>query len=482
MIPPINTPSLWDTLPATVISQEICRLLRPQDKCSLSMVNKRTYELYLQSVERVDILWPYEYKKIPETVPADILLKAVSRYQHLRDISFGKITNNYVFGRRVDQFDENSEKFLMPLVNYLNQNPHPWLNVKKITFYDIRFHGRDKNELNTLCLNAFCHFNVTDLNIDFESYFSYDSSCLSKLQPLLDSLSNLESFCIRGSSYTRKLSLDKQSRLTTAQFKFYSGSTETLTSLKQCTQLENLVIDNITYPGRIEEASNIYSLWTTKNLWPNLKRLVFGEFIKTDNDLFNLTLQLPNLEYLEIKFMDVISKVGMEHLGKNCKKLKYLHLYHGNGTDETIGELTRHLPDLEVLTYNSASKITGNGISEIAKNCPKLRALSFIYCKNIDEAGIQSLEQCQQLCSIKLMGITFPMPALRSLVAKLPHLVNVTIRKRSEAQEHADDADFDDYEEFDRFERDFPHLSNGPWDLYDQRMHLKDRVQFLPFI
>jgi hypothetical protein len=276
-------------------------------------------------------------------------------------------------------------------------------SVKTILFTEISsgiyYCKENTRYINRQLLSSIGHHALESVRI--EAYYKGTILSGNEIQPLLNNSPNLKKFTYHGDLYEFfekrvVLSFENQLQLSKAKFVRWVYTPETITSLKNCKKLEQLIIrsEGISYKDKIK------AILINDHPW-DLKRLEL-EHIAPDNDqeLYDLTRRVPGLEMLDMK-LNGISEDGMEIIGNNCPKLKALRFRDAGLTNPGLEKLTRQLPDLEVISIKGACKITEEGIAAIAKNCKKLRFLEIVGHKmnksDIDVAINALIENCPDL-------------------------------------------------------------------------------------
>lgn len=111
---------------------------------------------------------------------------------------------------------------------------------------------------------------------------------------------------------------------------------------------------------------------------PNLTTLRLNDCDITDESLFALSQNCPQLLSLNVAYCSAITNAGVVALSQGCRQLMYLNL-------------------------SDCEKITDNGVIALAQGCPQLTSLYLQCCENITDAGVIALAQgCPQLLSFEL--------------------------------------------------------------------------------
>ncbi|MBX9744740.1 MAG: hypothetical protein K2X08_05965, partial [Chlamydiales bacterium] len=306
--------NLLSLLPNELIAK-ISEYADSKTKKELSMVDRRTHEVVLDTVRSIRVFPPsrFLYQSYPSDIPEDILARVIRRYPTLESITFGPSKNWSGSG----EFGAKEVPYLKSLISYLESDPeiHPLSSVKKINCREITqdmFGDFDKakaKKLNTRFLSAIGHEGLEKVKV--KAYHIGSILTGTEIQPVLTNSPNLKTFVFDGfqSDQTVSLSFASLPQLSKVKLLSWKGHPSTIESLRHCEELEELVIDYRTY-----SSDEIQAILFGEHPW-NLKRLELkGIAPRNDVELDALTRKLSNLECLGINLQS-ISDDGMELLG-----------------------------------------------------------------------------------------------------------------------------------------------------------------------
>jgi len=366
-------------LPAELIAR-IGDFVDSDTKRALSMINRRIRSVLLNAVKCVEVgpckdLVTKKLKK-PSVASKDILVNVIKRYSRLETIVFG--SPRWCRG----EFGHKEFLHLTALIAHFQSDSGQsrLSSIKKIKFQEIKHTTFTKDErleakrLNNTFLSSICHKGLESMTIKTRGMFSILSQDV--IQQALEKAPNLKIFAFNGfqSAQRMNLSFAVQTKLLKAKFVGWLGTASTVTSLKACKQLKELVI---VYRNWTDPDAEITGVLASDHPW-NLKRLELGNLIvRNDAELDAITRRLPNLECLSINHLQKISDDGMKKIGHNCQKLKILKFGNQNLTNAGINRLTKHLSKLEMIDIDDAAYITNEGVASVARNCKKLQFIRF---------------------------------------------------------------------------------------------------------
>jgi hypothetical protein len=445
--------NLLNLLP-DVLAVKITEYIPPGEKKEFSVVDRRIYKVFLDSVRSLRLFsppptWTLNFVKQVH-VPEDILVRAFSRYPKLREMTFGPSKNSC----GGDEFGISEAPYLRRLIAFLEESQGKRLlsSVKKIRYREIKQQSfeehslKEAKEINRLFLSSIGHIGLERVSIQ-----AYDRGTLTgtEIQPLLNKSPHLKTFVFNGlkSDQIVSLSFANQTQLSKVKLLHWKGPSSTLESLRSCQGLEELVI--VFY----YRAMGYFLL--EEHPW-KLKRLeLIGMTVTNDAVLDALTKRLPYLEYLHLEFSvdHAISDEGMELLGRNCPRLKFLKFDNENLSNSGLDRLTQQLPHLEVLTLDQATNVTEEGIAAIARNCRYLRSLTVSDHQKIEKSGIDALRECRDLRALEFSdGDPISLEGLHQLVEQRPQLQYVNIEFSGNEEEQITE-----------FYRTFPRIKKLPY-------------------
>lgn len=395
--------NVYNLLPNELIAR-ISYFADPKTNIALSCVDRRTHAIILNTSSSIEVSPRSKFpnKSHPSDIPEDILVKVIFRYQNLKEIEFRK-------------FGPQEVPYLKMLISCLNthEDAPPLATLKKLDFKEISYLTYDQNfnkfqakELNRNFLVAMGHRNLEIVKIKSDHIGSLLTR--TEIQPMLDNTPNLKSFMYNGfqSDQSVDLSFENLTQLTKVKLRHWIGSFSTIDSLKHCQKLKELIIDHESWSQvelRRYPSKEIKAILTKNHSW-DLKRLELKQIIiKTDDELHAITRQLQNLEILHLDELHGISDDGMETLGKNCQHLKILKFSNKDLTNHGLALLAENIPDLEIISFQRAHKITEEGVASIAHSCHNLRFVSITHSKQIKKSGFDALSvNCPLLKAIRL--------------------------------------------------------------------------------
>ncbi len=397
-------------------------------KESFALVDHRTHQAFLDAARCIRISPPFcfSHESHPSDIPEDILVHVIRRYRNLKKMTFGPPKN-----WNGSNFTSKEAPYLQALISYLESHPdkHPLSSVKKIICREITYNiaedftGEKAKALNKQFLCALSHPDLEKVSV--KAHHAGSVLTGDEIQPVLTRSSHLKTFVFDGfqSSQTVSLSFANQSRLSKVKLLHWRGTASTIESLKECKDLEELVID---YEGH--SPREIIAAFLKKHPW-NLKHLHLNQVpLQSDQELATMLQQFPKLESLSIKF-EHISDEGMEQLGRNCRHLKALQLTNENLTNSGLARLTQHLPHLKTIHLTRAYTITEEGLTALAQNCKDLRLVNMINYKRIGQSGIHALiENCPALKGVEFsFGGPLSFEAMEQLVEQCPQVRYVSL-------------------------------------------------------
>ncbi|XP_058757965.1 F-box/LRR-repeat protein 3-like [Vicia villosa] len=169
--------------------------------------------------------------------------------------------------------------------------------------------------------------------------------------------------------------------------------------IKNCHSLGEITMESIyTTKGESIKVSDILKDFDAN---PQLKFLhLCSNSLINDETLILLASVFPNLQFLNLRFCDNISKRGICQVLSTCCKLKHLDLscsYNMRGL-----KMNFVVHQLEVLDL-SYSNVNDKTLYQISKSCCGLLQLVLIMCDYVTEKGVMRVvENCTQLKKICL--------------------------------------------------------------------------------
>jgi len=107
----------------------------------------------------------------------------------------------------------------------------------------------------------------------------------------------------------------------------------------------------------------------------------------------------------------------LEQLSVNCPNLKFLDLASCSKiTDRGVTHLARNCPKLRKLVLNKCTRVSHRGIVEIARNCKKLRLLDLTGTRYCEESLDMLLENCHKLQCISLFNTPMDVASVQNLL------------------------------------------------------------------
>lgn len=93
------------------------------------------------------------------------------------------------------------------------------------------------------------------------------------------------------------------------------------------------------------------------------------------------------LRELNIANANNVTDDGIAALARGCKRMEKLDLsWNSRVTDWSVTKAARAMPKLTEISL-SETKVTDNGVLELASNCPKLRAIHLARCSDVSNDG-----------------------------------------------------------------------------------------------
>lgn len=383
-------------------------------KRTLSKLDKRTYALVMNITKWIRVFPPDGW--VNRGYSPDILVEEISRYPNLEKITFGSDKKCPA----LVEFQMREAHFLAALITHLNCR-----SIKNVAFRAIsndRQLGAPGEEqakaFNQKILNFLCHEGLEKIRVEANNRGSI--SIQNEMQTSLQKSPHLKSFVFDGfrSPLPVSLSFANHSQLSKVKLLHWRGSAATVGSLRECKQLEELVIEceeqsaSTAIAGIVKEADS----------W-NLKRLeLIGVSPQNDAELNAMTQRFPHLECLNIDLYNV-SDNGIEQIGINCPKLKILKFSNKNLTDIGLTKLVQRLPLLEVLCIKGHYEISDVGVVAIALNCPQLRVIQIHFLKSMGKSAFDALAKyCPNLKAINFGYGGISLEGLPRLVPRLRYV------------------------------------------------------------
>lgn len=111
---------------------------------------------------------------------------------------------------------------------------------------------------------------------------------------------------------------------------------------------------------------------------------------------------LTDLEHLNLAQVKNLDSYSVTEIVKNCKKLRYLNLFSCITISVSAIKEIEKLVDLKYLNLENLINVDGDSISGIAKNCRGLKHLNIKSCRNVSENGINDLSKLDKLEHLNL--------------------------------------------------------------------------------
>lgn len=439
--------NLFGLLPNNII-EKISEYTDRQTKNELSLVDRRTNAVVL-GTKRCLNAFPSNFQNLsqchPSNFPEDVLVKVIRRHSSLKMITFGSV-----------EFRVIELPYIQSLISYLENDHEKTLlsSIKKIKCGEITYdylrgfelaHAKD---LKKRFFSAIGNKGLENIRINV---CRNDSITGTDIQPVLINSPNLKTFVFYGTQSDQFVSLSfaSQPHLSKVKLLYWKGLHSTIESLRNCKELEELVID-----CRLDNSENIKAILLEPHPW-NLKRLELeGIDPQNDSELDAITQKLPKLECLSIN-LESISDSGMELLGRNCPNLKILQFNNKNLTDSGLSRLTTHLPHLEIISVDVAYKITQDGIAALARNCKNLKFVQIANGKKIGTSGFDPL--VKNCLNLKVLGFSYFGPAsleaMYRMAEQIPNLRYIQLYSMREIPKG----------QIEEFYQHFPHIKEIPF-------------------
>jgi hypothetical protein len=450
--------NLFDLLPNELIAK-ISDYADSKTKRVLSLLDRRINAIVLDAVKCIRVFPPYcsSYGSHPSDIPQDILVKVIGRYPKLEQIILGPPKHRNGIG----EFGVKELPYIQSLISHLESDSgkNQLSSVKRIQYREITqdwLRGLDKEkakELNRVLLNSLGHRGLE--NVRIKAYHNGSILTETEIQPILNKSPDLKTFIFDGlqSSQTVSLSFANQTQLTKVKLLHWNGDASTVDSLKNCKELEELIINYGEY-----SSGKITAILSANHPWKLTHLELKGVDRLNDAELDAITKNLPSLECLNITLKGITDE-GMELLGRNCPNLKALKFSNESLTNSGLDRLTQYLPHLETISFELAYNITEDGIAAIAKNCKNLRLIQVIHYDKIEKSGIDALSaNCQDLKVVNFShGGSISLDGLYQLVAQKPELQYVELNNVRDIEE---EKIVEFYQAFPQFIKKIPYISS----------------------
>lgn len=124
----------------------------------------------------------------------------------------------------------------------------------------------------------------------------------------------------------------------------------------------------------------------------------------TDEDLFIITSQCPQLLFFYLRRCPLITDLGVSYIANNCSSLRELSMSDCTSiTDMGMRELAKLRENLRYLSVAKCEKVSDDGVIHIARNCSKLRYLNVRGCETVSDLGLEFLvRNCPRLRSLDI--------------------------------------------------------------------------------
>jgi hypothetical protein len=144
---------------------------------------------------------------------------------------------------------------------------------------------------------------------------------------------------------------------------------------------------------------------------PNIRSLRIFDTKISDDGIAMVTDRCPDLSQLsfgEYSFHPKYIKGScLTSVARNCKKLKFLHVFCDEINNESLSAVGKHLKDLTDLSLGDCRHCTAAGVLEVAKNCHSLLRLSVKNCDSIGDEELRQIKEClPYLKTLELPGNT----------------------------------------------------------------------------
>jgi F-box/leucine-rich repeat protein 2/20 len=190
--------------------------------------------------------------------------------------------------------------------------------------------------------------------------------------------------------------------------------------LRNCPKLNEVRMENtsmgkgsVKYPSTITVYPHLKSLCLAHNIWLG------------DEDVNVFASVFPNLQLLDLSFINGISEESIGQVLRKCSKIRHLKLAYCSGLN--LAKMNFKVPMLEMLQLSYAS-IDDETLHMISKSCFGLLQLDLSYCHDVTEKGVmQVIENCTQLREINLHDCCkVSAGAVDSMVFMRPSLRKIT--------------------------------------------------------
>ena len=164
-------------------------------------------------------------------------------------------------------------------------------------------------------------------------------------------------------------------------------------------QLENLESLNL------RRCRGITDKGLLKIIGPNLKSLITSNTRITGDGLADGIVQLNNIESLDLMDCEQLTDTGLRGILSVCgPNLKSLHLRRTKITGESMVGFTKQLNNLENLNLTSCEQLTDPGLRGILSVCgPNLKSLNLSGTKITGESMVEFTKQFNNLKTLCLM-------------------------------------------------------------------------------
>lgn len=357
-----------------------------------TQINKALHDLCSQKITSLRITPPDN-----NDAPDDVLPLLLQRFSNIKKLELGP--HSYYCGS--NSISINKEKYLRSLIAHLLKNPLGHLQSLKI--HEIDWNNLPSSneaklhmqELNGALLSAFGHSNLQSVKIVTHATHSFLGS--KEIHLLLDRSLKLKKFKLIGALNIHNpedLLFTNHTELVSVTLHHLVGQPKTLESLSTCQNLHSLALRCFFYNAGASSVLSAHSWHLTHLEIQN---------IAPDDNLEALTKQLPNLEHLTISGGFNPNYEHLKALSVNCLMLRTFSISYSNLNNRELDHFTQGLSNLETISFEGP-KITSEGVSAIAKNCPKLTCLHLKNIKSLDHKGIKALMQhCLHLTEVQIV-------------------------------------------------------------------------------
>ncbi|CRX39058.1 BTB/POZ domain-containing protein [Estrella lausannensis] len=125
-----------------------------------------------------------------------------------------------------------------------------------------------------------------------------------------------------------------------------------------------------------------------------------------DATLAAIVASCPNIEVLNLKSCTRLTDTGLQALGDNLTKLRFLSVANpgrGKLSDATLRTIILSNPHLEKLDLSWQSELSGDSIQKIPASLPELKELYLTNCNKIGDSEVDLIAQsCSQLSTLAL--------------------------------------------------------------------------------